>query len=99
MSRSEPTAQGLGRWNGPRSTPGPVVVLGAGAGRSRVIGSGTIGGSSTSAGSRVTHDAYFTFHNTEETKGNISVTEEDIRPLIAEMTGIFRWRSSLTYLH
>ncbi|KAK4815026.1 hypothetical protein QYF61_013902 [Mycteria americana] len=26
-------------------------------------------------------------------KGNISVTEEDIRPLIAEMTDIFRWRN------
>lgn len=49
--------------------------------------------------SRVTHNAYFTFHKTKEMKGNISVTKEDIRPLIAEMTGIFRWRSSLTYLH
>lgn len=49
--------------------------------------------------SRVTHNAYFTFYKTKEMKGNISVTEEDIRPLIAEMMDIFRWRSSLTCLH
>lgn len=49
--------------------------------------------------SRVTHNVCFTFYKTKEMKGNISVTEEDIRPLIAEMMDIFRWRSSLTYLH
>lgn len=49
--------------------------------------------------SHITHNAYFTFYKTKEMKENISFTEEDISPLIAEMTDIFRWRSSLTYLH
>lgn len=40
--------------------------------------------------SHVTHNAYFTFYKTKEMKGNISVTEEDIRALIAEMMDIFR---------